>query len=160
MAFTHYTSSVRLQQQFLLPTWLCYDPQGCGLGSLLFVMYIGHSFLAFHLLLTYLLTYLQLFLSFHQSKYVHANITHKTLYCTIDLFLDDCQSSNSQVSTLLKLNFFFLKLNNYCPKYKTPLFVQPTLLATVALFLTNTAPFRPKPLLFRNLAVPHSWTLL
>jgi len=47
---------------------------------------------------------------------------------TTDLFLDDCQSSRSQ---LLKLNFFLLDLNNNFLKYTTALSLQPTPLATL-----------------------------
>ena len=42
------------------------------------------------------------------------------------------------LSTLLQLNFFLLGLNNNSLKYTTPLSLQPTPLATLALLLTNT----------------------
>ena len=55
------------------------------------------------------------------------------------------------LSTLLKLNFFLLNLNNNSLKYRTALSLQPTLLATLVLFLTNTLASRTKSLHFLNL---------
>ena len=49
------------------------------------------------------------------------------------------------LSTLLKLNFFLLDFNKNSLKYTTP---QPTPLATLVLFLTNTLPSRTKSLHF------------
>ena len=56
------------------------------------------------------------------------------------------------LSTLLKLNFFLLDLNNNSLKYRTALSLQPTPLATLVLFLTNTLPSRTKSQHFLNLA--------
>ena len=54
------------------------------------------------------------------------------------------------VSTLLKLSFFLSDLNNNFLKYTTYLSLQPTLLATLALFLMNTLPSLTKSLHFLN----------
>jgi len=56
------------------------------------------------------------------------------------------------LSTLLKLDFFLLDLNNNSLKYRTALSLQPTPLATLVLFLTNPLPSRTKSLHFLNLA--------
>ena len=50
-----------------------------------------------------------------------------------------------------KLNVFLLDLNNNSLKYTTALSLQPTPLATLVLFLTNTLPSRTKSLQFLNL---------
>ena len=56
-------------------------------------------------------------------------------------------------STLLKLNFFLLNLNNNnYVKYRTALSLQRTPLATLVLFSTNTLPSRIKSLHFLSLA--------
>jgi len=57
------------------------------------------------------------------------------------------------LSTLQKLNFFLLDLNINSLKYTAPLSLQPTPLATMALFLTNTSPYRIKSMHFVNLAI-------
>ena len=59
------------------------------------------------------------------------------------------------LSTLLKLNFFLLDLNNNSVKYRTALSLQPTPLATLVLFSTNTLPSRIKSLHFLSLANNH-----
>jgi len=56
------------------------------------------------------------------------------------------------LSTLLKLNFFLLDLNNNSLKYRIALSLRPSPLATLVLFLTNTLPSRIKSLHFLNLA--------
>jgi len=54
------------------------------------------------------------------------------------------------LSTLLKLTVFLLDLNNNFLKYMTALSLQPTLLATLALFLMTTLSSQTKPLHFLN----------
>jgi len=91
----------------------------------------------------------QLFLSFHPSDF-HSNINH-------------LQNALQQISSWMTANlltlsssktefFFLLDLNNNSLKYTTPLSLQPTLLAILVLFSTNTLPSRTKSLHFLNLA--------
>ena len=89
----------------------------------------------------------QLFLSFHPSDF-HSNISH--LQNALQ------QISSWMTANLLTLNsfkteFFLIELNNSL-KYRTALSLQPTLLATLVLFSTNTLPSRIKSLHFLSLA--------
>jgi len=85
--------------------------------------------------------------SIHQIS-TPTSLTYKLLYNTSLLGWLPIFS----LSTLLKLNFFLLDLNNNSLKYRTALLLQPTPLATLVIFLTNTLPSRIKSLHFLSLA--------
>ena len=84
--------------------------------------------------------------SIHQISTL-TSVTYKMLYNRSLLGLLPIFS----LSALLKLNFFLLYLNNNYLKYRTALSLQPTPLAILVLFLTNTLPSRIKSLHFLSL---------
>jgi len=80
--------------------------------------------------------------SIHPSEF-HSNITHlQNALQQISSWMTAILQIFS-LSTLLKLSFFLLDLNNNYLKYMAPLSLQLTLLATLALFLMNTYLLRP-----------------
>ena len=85
--------------------------------------------------------------SIHQISTL-TSVTYKMLYNRSLLGLLPIFS----LSALLKLNFFLLYLNNNYLKYRTALSLQPTPLAILVLFSTNTLPSRIKALHFLSLA--------
>jgi len=87
----------------------------------------------------------QLFLSFHPSEF-HSNVTH--LQNALQQISFWMTANLLTLSILLKLSFFLLDLNNNFLKYTTLLSLQPTLLATLTLFLMNTLPSPTKSLHF------------
>ena len=124
---------------------------GSVLGPLLFVMcIIPLSTLVSSLALNYHLYAddTELFLSFHPSDFHSIVIYLQNALQQISSWM----TANLLTLTSSKTYLFLLDLNSNSLKYTTALSLQPTPLATLVLFSTNTLPSGIKSLHFLNLA--------